>query len=395
MDETTFLEIAERIMPLPTAPFHEGSVVAAVHQFVDPIDSLSISSDPFGNLHLLYDGLASRSRRAPALVLTAHMDHPGLSFAGRVSQRDLLFEKLGGVQPNFARNAGVRIYGPHRTSDSDFVQGRVAAYIGEPDAEGRAKKQSAHFRVRVEDRAAAGAIGPGSFAVWDLEPLELRRRLLRGRACDDLAGVTVALSVLHDLARRTVPVRAGLLLTRAEEVGFAGMIAAAEEKHLDRRAIHVNIECSSCKAGAPLGDGPVIRVGDRSWIFDPEVTAGLCALAEELGRNSQGEERPFRYQRRLMDGGMCEATALARAGIRTGAVALPLKNYHNHGKKRLRPEAVNLDDALSLSRLLVAAITLPGGLAGSSRTAGRTVDQGMRKRHRRYAGRLRSTNPDD
>jgi endoglucanase len=384
MKETDFLDLAQQIMPLPTAPFHEGSVAEAIRQFADQIDSLSISSDSFGNLHLLYDGLAPRSRRPPALVLTAHMDHPGLAFAGRTSQRDLLFEKLGGVQPDFARGARVRIYTVDRTSDSEFLKGKITAYIEDP-------KDSAHFRVRMDELSEAEAVGPGSFAMWDLEPFELRGRLLRGRACDDLAGVTVALSVLRELDHLNAPLRVGLLLTRAEEVGFAGMIAAAVEKHLDRRAIYLNIECSSCTAGAPLGDGPVIRVGDRSWIFDSEVTAGLCSIAEELSREPTSGDSPFRYQRRLMDGGMCEATALARAGVRTGAVALPLSNYHNHGKKRLRPEAVDLDDALSLSRLLVAAITRSGGLTGCSRAAGRKVDQSMRARYRRYAARLRKT----
>jgi len=62
----------------------------------------------------------------------------------------------------------------------------------------------------------------------------------------------------------------------------------------------------------------------------------------------------FHYQRKLMDSGACEATPLMQSGLRTGAVALPLGNYHNSGPAlQLAPEQIHLDDALMLVRLLI------------------------------------------
>ena len=93
-----------------------------------------------------------------------------------------------------------------------------------------------------------------------------------------------------------------------------------------------------------------------------------------------------------MDGGICEATVLMNAGLQTGAVALPLKNYHNSGKKSLKPEAVHLDDALGLVDLLIHMATIPGGISTAQRAAARELNKEMNKRHRRSAGRLvRST----
>ena len=346
MDEADLLELAQRIMALPTAPFHEGLVAAEVRAVADDLKSVRVDEDPFGNLHLLYDGLQEASRRAPNLIITAHMDHPGLVFAERVSSRDIIFHKLGGVRDDFARGAKVVIYPSDRDPDRQPVAGRITAYLEHSENTpsrrrggmvGRGSGVGA-FRVRVA-QTAAETLGPGSFAMWDLEPFELRGRRLRGRACDDLAGVSVGLGVLRELGRLEAPIRVGLLLTRAEEIGFGGMIAAARERHLIRRSIHINIECSSCKAGAPLGDGPVIRVGDRGWIFDPLISGGLVTVADELRKESADSDRRFRFQRRLMDGGMCEASALSSAGIQTGAVALPLRNYHNQGRSDCGPRS--------------------------------------------------------
>ena len=155
---------------------------------------------------------------------------------------------------------------------------------------------------------------------------------------------------MDSLVRQQASVRLGVLLTRAEEVGFVGMLAALEAGFLPRRALYINIECSSVAAGAVLGAGPILRVGDRLWVFDPDISSGMAALADELA----SQQPTFRYQRKLMDSGACEATPLMQADYRTGAVALPLGNYHNSGPgAQLAPEYIHLDDANGLVRLLV------------------------------------------
>ena len=89
-----------------------------------------------------------------------------------------------------------------------------------------------------------------------------------------------------------------------------------------------------------------------------------------------GADRPFRYQRKLMDGGTCEATVLTRVGYGVGAVALPLKNYHNAGRNGLRPEIIDLDDAVWLVELLVgvaSSTSPPRPVSSARRSAGPTA----------------------
>jgi len=190
------------------------------------------------------------------------------------------------------------------------------------------------------------------------------------------------LLTLLTLCQANAPVRAGLLLTRAEEIGFGGM-AEAVGGDLDKSNIYVNIECSNAApAGAVPGAGPIIRVGDRLSIFDPDVTAGMGFLAAGLGPD-------FRFQRKLMDGGACEASMLMQAGFRTGALALPLENYHNNGKKGLRSERIHLDDALGLVKLLVAFATSPHGVDEILKSASHHLKSALNRGQGDHAARLR------
>lgn len=339
-----FIDIVRRLLPLPTAPYHEHHVIEEVRRFASQ-RSLSIEADEFGNLSL------SVGTPTSGLCLTAHLDHPALGLARRESTRDILFEKLGGVPTDLTRDARVLLYdtAPGRTLPEPIGGGSVTAFL-EEGVPGSSTPCPA-FRVRVDGDVPDVEL----FAVWDLTPCALEGERIVGRACDDLVGVCVALATLDHCHEQGASL--SVLLTRAEETGFGGMLAAVEAGGLDAEAAYINIECSSYRAGAPLGDGPVIRVGDRRWIFDAGVTAALSCCAEKLTRTQPG----FRVQRRLMDGGVCEATPLSRSGRATGAVALPLDNYHNNGGHHLLPEAVHLRDAENLVTLLAELALQPQG----------------------------------
>ena len=94
---------------------------------------------------------------------------------------------------------------------------------------------------------------------------------MHARACDDLAGAAAALCALDRLAAAEVG-HFAVLLTRAEEVGFVGAIAACELKTLPAGARVLSIECSRQSADAPVGGGPIVRVGDASSVFTSDLT---------------------------------------------------------------------------------------------------------------------------
>jgi hypothetical protein len=127
-----------------------------------------------------------------------------------------------------------------------------------------------------------------------------------------------------------------------------------------RPLLCISLEASRHGPGARLGGGPVVRLGDRQGPFAPDGSRRLDAIATRL---LQG-----RYQRRLMDGGSCEASAMLAHGLPTAGLALPLGNYHNQ----------NLDGGQDASR--------PGGPAPEFVDPGWTGTRVRRStRHRRLA----------
>jgi endoglucanase len=87
-------------------------------------------------------------------------------------------------------------------------------------------------------------------------------------------------------------------------------------------------------------------------VFDPDATRVLLDVAD---KHLKG-----RHQRRIMDGGACEATAATAWGVAAIGLSVPLGNYHNQGLEggpdcrgdnAPAPEFVHEDDITGLLRL--------------------------------------------
>jgi endoglucanase len=78
----------------------------------------------------------------------------------------------------------------------------------------------------------------------------------------------------------------------------------------------------------------------------------LAEVANEL----KTRKKDFKFQRGLMAGGTCEATAFQEFGFQTGAVCIALGNYHNCSPNgKIKAEYVSVADACGMVDLLVAA----------------------------------------
>ncbi len=287
MESADLLAIARRILAQPTAPFHEDAVRREIRALLADCPHVTLTEDRFGNLLAHY----RRGKNAARFAFAAHMDHP--AYVGR--------EFLGGV--------------PER-------------YL---------KKKPATKKF-------------GAFRMWDLPACEVRAGRIRSRACDDLIGCSAIVAMLRELELTGAECSAWGLFTRAEEVGFVGAIELAKSGKLPKSVTVVSLETSSVLGGpVKIGAGPIIRVGDRTSVFDSAATAQLQSAAKVAG---------IAHQRALMQGGTCEATAYALYGYRTAAMCVALGNYHNCGPgDRIAPEYVSLEDSLGMARLCVAAAT--------------------------------------
>jgi putative aminopeptidase FrvX len=211
------------------------------------------------------------------------------------------------------------------------------------------------FRRRGKDRVFEVAPSPSDtfrFAVWDLEPFAVRKGLIHGRACDDLVGSAAILATMIELRRQRARVNVIGVISRAEEIGFQGALAIAANGTLPKRSLIVSLETSKELPGVKMGNGVILRIGDKTSIFD---SAAMRFLAEVATGLKQGR-KSFQFQRGLMSGGTCEATAYQEFGYQTAAVCVALGNYHNCApNNRIKTEYVSVADACGMVELLVAA----------------------------------------
>ena len=83
INESDFIPIASALVSRPTAPFHEQFALESVHEYTRSRPELCIHQDQHGNILLNYNG--TRSKQHPRLILTAHLDHPGLIFHEQIT----------------------------------------------------------------------------------------------------------------------------------------------------------------------------------------------------------------------------------------------------------------------------------------------------------------------
>jgi len=316
---------------LPTASGHEDAVVDWVQRWVGRRPDLRLVRDSGGNILITQKG---RKIRHP-VVAVAHMDHPAF-VAISSDGREVSFEFRGGVNPEYFEAARVRFQ--------------------RADAVGRVRSYDPGEQTGIIEMAKPGLVDEGDIGMWVFRSQRARKGRFLAPACDDLAGAAAALAALDNARGRSGLRHFGVLLTRAEEMGFVGAIHAAKTATLDKESRVISIETSRASATAPIGAGPVIRIGDAITVFDAELTNRIARAVASQG---------LIHQRKLMDGGGCEATAFGVFGYRATGLCLALGNWHNRGnldefeagtgQPVPKMEEISLDDYHGLIDLLLVA----------------------------------------
>lgn len=315
------------LLEQPTAPFREARVVDHVSRYLRR-HHVPFFADPHGNLVV---GAESRQDYAallrgragpPVRLFIAHMDHPGFHGLRWLARDRLAVRWYGGSPVKHVAGAHARLVGPDGvTGSGTFTRVRL-----NPGGWGI---DTAEIRLTPEQAETLRGCGARSlYGGFEFRaPVWTRGDHIHCPAADDLVGVFAIMETARRLWRapRKRPPFLGLL-TRAEEVGFVGAVAHFELGWLergDRPRVVVSLEASRTLPGAEIGKGPVVRLGDRRTVFQPD---GLKVLSDVAARVLPGW-----HQRRVMDGGACEATAATAWGLPAIGISVPLGNYHNQG----------------------------------------------------------------
>ena len=330
MNKERLTTLLHEVFACPTAPFHEHHVRDKILELLQPLEHVSVEADLFGNLIACY---RRGDHAQPHVAFGAHMDHPGWV----------------------------------RESDSE----QVTFLGGVPES------------YRDREKNPVRWFDDGAFGMWDLPECEIRDGLIAGRVCDDLIGCVAMIALLENLEAGQVEASCYAVFTRAEEVGFVGAVHLAKAWPLGDEVCFVSLETSSPRGDAKLGNGPVVRVGDRMTVFDDEVTGELLEAAKSGG---------IAVQRCLLDGGSCEATAMQLYGVVAAGISVLLNDYHNCGPDdRIVCESVSFDDVMGLIGLITALVERSSS-SGTEPTAREAMKARIEKRleeHQCYADATR------
>ncbi|HBA59319.1 MAG TPA: hypothetical protein DCZ92_00570 [Elusimicrobia bacterium] len=345
--EKALLEVTS----LPTAAAHEDAVIKYVADWAGSRSArLILERDRCGNLVLTRKDFKKACRGKAPLYITAHLDHPAFIVRSVKSSGDAELEFRGGVHDAYFKGAVIEIF------DAELARSFTARIIA-LDAKAKPFKT---VHARLSRPADAALIKAGCLGRWKFPRSSVRGGLAYTNGCDDLACVAAALLAFDKISSDKKLAHVAVLFTRAEEIGFVGAIGAARGGTVPKNARLVCLECSrSFPHDSPIGAGPIVRVGDRMSVFTPELTN----IVSNIAAGYQKENPAFKFQRKLMPGGVCEASAFSFYGLRSTCVCLPLGNYHNMqdpdaalaGKKgKVGQEFIAVADFLGMIELLGA-----------------------------------------
>jgi len=301
------------------------------------------------------------------------MDHPGMVAERMRDARTLEARFHGWVLIDYVRGTRVRFF-----SGGEEVAGVVTEAT--PDEHDRITvPKSVVIRVK-------SPVKPGSPGMFDQGEGRTRGKRFLSRAIDDLGGLSAALAMIDRLHRKPPVSPVAVLLTRAEEEGFIGAIAAATKPQLLRKSDRIiAIETSAMQPYAPQGAGAIIRVGDKTSIFNSALTYFLTQQAEALAKR----DKSFKFQRALMPGGTCEATVYDAYGFTAASICVALGNYHNmdKAKRKIGPEFIDVVDWKNMVKLFIRVAENGHDFDGSTRALRERVE----KRYRRLSHFLRQS----
>ncbi len=349
--KSTSFEILSDLAKFPVTSYWEAGPAAYVRDRAMSV-GLEVSVDQWGNVLVEKPGT---DRMSSGIAFVAHMDHPGYEV---VAQRDdqLVLKTLGGmgiaagtegtailVIDAFGRRINATVTGAEKTEGELQKARELAGWLGTDTVYARLDGDHDLGRLPLP-------------AVPDLPDCILDDDLVRMRAADDLAGCAAILTALEMVAESPFAGSVYGLFTRAEEVGLIGARLVAEDELIPKNTVIVSVETSSALPGAEIGQGVVIRTGDRTATFDYEAEVYLNTAVERIRSSDQG----FKVQRQLMSAGGCEAAAFKAYGYKVTGLALPLGCWHNRGESGVELEIISTNDFLGETLLIVETSKLAG-----------------------------------
>ena len=305
-----------------------------------------IETDSMGNLIATKKG----EKKAPKVMLAAHMDEIGLMVRYIDDNGYLKFSTIGGINDQMLMNQTVTVH----SSVGENVIGVIGSkppHVTTPEERKKVVKADDMFiDIGAKDKEEAEKmVKVGDVMTFNSLFVEYPNNLIMGKALDNRVGCYVMIEVLKRVDTRATVYGVG---TVQEEVGLKGAKTASFKLNPDL-AFALDVTLSGDHPGikpeeAPvvIGKGPAVILADAS---------GRGILTQKSVKDmliKAGDENDIPYQLEVSDGGTTDGTAihLTREGIPTGVLSVPTRYIHT-------PVSVcSMEDVENTIQLIVKAI---------------------------------------
>lgn len=335
-------ELLDALLRAPGPSGHETAPAAVWREHVAAFSD-DVRADRVGSSVVRVAATAD----GPSLAIVGHIDEIGVHVTHVEESGLLRFGEVGGWDP--VQLVGQRVVLTTTAGPVRGVVGRKPTHLLRGEERDKAPKiKDLHIDVGARDADEARAlVRIGDVGVIDSEPLALPNGRLVSRSLDNRVGAYVAAEAARLVAAaQGAPGDVFGVAVAQEETTFGGARTTAFSLDPDV-AVVVDVTHATDQPGVELGpdtahalgSGPVIA---RGTTLHPVVTELLIETAEQ-------EQIAYTLESSGRGTGTdADALHLARAGIATGLLSVPLRYMHSS------VELVALADVDATARLLAA-----------------------------------------
>lgn len=345
-------ELLDKLLRVPGPSGQEARAATAWRELCEPF-ATEVDVDVNGSSWARVPGTGSgpahpsQAETGPVLAVIGHIDEIGVHVTHIDDDGFLRFGQVGGWDP--MQLIGQRIVLATRGGEVRGVIGRKAIHqLSEEERKRVPELKNLHIDIgAVSGEEARERVRIGDMGVIDVQPLELANNLVVSRSLDNRVGCYVAARAAQLVAEAGgAPGDVLALAVVQEEIGLNGARTSAY-RHNPDVAIVIDVTHTNDTPGTELGEDTRHRLGSG-----PVIQRGATIhtrVSELLLEAAEAEAIPYTMSSSgRYTGTDADEFHVARSGIPTGLVSVPLRYMHS------AVETVNLDDLENTSRLVAA-----------------------------------------
>lgn len=277
------------------------------------------------------------------IMLDAHLDRIGLIVTAIDDSGFLRVDKCGGCDARVLAAAEVTVHGKQPLYG--IVTSTPPHLAKAEDSKNAPSFDTVYVDLGLPADEVRKIVSLGDRITIDAPVKSLSENIITGAALDDRIGMAAILRVLEILSEKLHHIKVSALFSVQEETTEAGGKTGAFELAPDE-AIAIDVSFASAPSvssteSAEMGKGGMICISSS---LSAEMSKALIDAAESSRIPYQLEVCPS------ATGTNADVIAVAKSGIKTGLVSIPIRNMHTQA------EVADVRDAESTAQIIAAYI---------------------------------------